>query len=1613
MNFVGKFDAKLPLHVPDTHSGPHSHADPLSAHAPAGAIVVPDAQLLFSADFKRSGVDLILSNADRELVLHDYFKGEKRAALASPDGAHLTGDIVNALTGQVDYAQAGGVADAPKIIGHVSKLAGSATCIRNGVSIILNNGDDVQKGDVVQSGSNSTVGITFIDGTVFGLSSNARMVLNEMVYDPNGSNNSSLLSLVAGTISFVAGETAKHGDMKVDTPVATMGIRGTAVLVEIGFNVPGQSLPDARFQVLVEPNGTTGSYVLYDKTTLLPIATVNQAGQQVSVVNGVVTTGPAGLSPEIQRLIQDVFTIKFTDNNPNTKSFEHYTDSINPQLFTPLKFADGTTATLVVLNVTFTSQSPSSDTSDATHLIQHIDQAPLVVAVGGSSAEHFNLTRSSAIDTASGPITFFDINAGDRPTASARFESFTYENAQRENITANLTAQELAAVRAVAIPLSVNQTPGNTNIGSATWTYSLPDSAFDFLGAGETLTLTYLVQVNNNFTPAPQITSQPIVITIVGTNDVPVIASITPQTIAYTGGTSIIGGNLQTHVPTSGTLTFDDPDLTDTHTVSVAFLSSGVNLPPAPRAMLEKALKASIAIDSTHTGIGTVNWAFDDLPVYLADFIPKGQTLTLTYAVTVKDSHGSTSTQNITVTITGTDAPAVVWIATTKPGEQPGGLWSDASNWETGTVPTANDDVIIITDQLRGLTPSYPVTIDAPAVAKSVTMNDFGTSPPKLINHSTLAIGGAFKLSADSIVYNSGTIRVGGLMEVLDHSVLQNSGVLTLEQGGDFKDTSNISNAGTGSIEASGGTLNVQVDIANSGLITIDSMAALALHGAAIASGRVSNEGTIALTGGAILKNGTLNNSGHINVSGTGNALDHETITNTCALEIFAGALALGQYTTIANARGVITIDGTGLLALNGATIDGGTINNYSNAPTSGDILGGEIDVTGSSTISHAHLNYGNVTIETGQTLTFEGGVVTGTAFNDVARGATLHVEGRDTLTLNNVTVSGGAVTVDAHATVKTTGDVILTDTAVTNDGTIEITSGTLKLTGEIGSGNGPVGSVQIDAGALFELNGSDTQNVVFHGEGAKLQIDSCEFNGSLVDLAATNKIDLRVIGYGSNTTGTYASGVLTITDGTHSIEMTLVGNYEDGHFAGASDGNGGTLITLNARNEAPVIAAEDKAEISSVTERAGVTGSSVLHKASGAIDFTDIDLTDRPTACVTSQSVTSTGGTLTSDQICALEHALSLAQLDNTNNGTIDWTYAITDGALDFLAEGQTATVTSTVELTDHQGGNDSATVTITLYGAADAPVIPDETDPSTQTIAVHQSPDVLRAGVSSSSLRMPTGTSHDFSADAASNHDRDHGDFFSWHSGGKLASYAGADIAPPLDDGSSDSHIHLGPVAGTITVSDTEIGDTLTASVTEPVAVEYNGSTTLPTGVDLSALTDPRAITFDSVKTTGQSDVLDWTYHPGNADLDFLKPGDTLTLAFKALVSDGHATTGSQTLSVTLVGAGSAVVNGTSGNDTFANVGGGVTIFGKGGQDHFVFNKDFGSATIGDFDVHNDTIDIDHSLFSSVREILQSAHPTNSGHDTIITDAAHDQIILSGVTVADLMHASNFHLF
>ncbi len=143
-------------------------------------------------------------------------------------------------------------------IGKIESAKGSFT-ITHGESVVLQAnvggegglgqgkvGDLVYQRDIIQTGTDGTVGLALNDGTAFNVSTNARIVLDEFVYDPNSTSNSALISLTKGTFTFIAGKVAKTGDMKVDTPVATMGIRGTAPRVAIAED------GSVRFSTLVE-----------------------------------------------------------------------------------------------------------------------------------------------------------------------------------------------------------------------------------------------------------------------------------------------------------------------------------------------------------------------------------------------------------------------------------------------------------------------------------------------------------------------------------------------------------------------------------------------------------------------------------------------------------------------------------------------------------------------------------------------------------------------------------------------------------------------------------------------------------------------------------------------------------------------------------------------------------------------------------------------------------------------------------------------------------------------------------------------------------------------------------------------------------------------------------------------------------------------------------------------------------------------------------------------------------------------------------------------------------------------------------------------------------------
>ena len=140
-------------------------------------------------------------------------------------------------------------------VGSVATLEGSASVTRNNATSALALRDPVYKNDVLQTKVDGTLGITFDDETTFTLKPNTRLAVDEFVYQEGGANNAAVFNVVRGTAAFVAAEVAHTGNMRIDTPSSTLGIRGTTGLVEVpeggaaGGQVSIKLYPDADGRV--------------------------------------------------------------------------------------------------------------------------------------------------------------------------------------------------------------------------------------------------------------------------------------------------------------------------------------------------------------------------------------------------------------------------------------------------------------------------------------------------------------------------------------------------------------------------------------------------------------------------------------------------------------------------------------------------------------------------------------------------------------------------------------------------------------------------------------------------------------------------------------------------------------------------------------------------------------------------------------------------------------------------------------------------------------------------------------------------------------------------------------------------------------------------------------------------------------------------------------------------------------------------------------------------------------------------------------------------------------------------------------------------------------------
>jgi hypothetical protein len=150
--------------------------------------------------------------------------------------AWLTGGAAAfpALWPLASRGQAAPPAAADNSIGQVASMTGNATVTRgNAARAVLKVADVIYAKDILQTEVNSSLGITFDDETTFSLSANTRIVIDSFVYQEGGHGNLASFNVAAGTASFIASLVAKTGDMKIATPEATLGIRGTTGIVEV------------------------------------------------------------------------------------------------------------------------------------------------------------------------------------------------------------------------------------------------------------------------------------------------------------------------------------------------------------------------------------------------------------------------------------------------------------------------------------------------------------------------------------------------------------------------------------------------------------------------------------------------------------------------------------------------------------------------------------------------------------------------------------------------------------------------------------------------------------------------------------------------------------------------------------------------------------------------------------------------------------------------------------------------------------------------------------------------------------------------------------------------------------------------------------------------------------------------------------------------------------------------------------------------------------------------------------------------------------------------------------------------------------------------------------
>ncbi len=314
------------------------------------------------------------------------------------------------------------------------------------------------------------------------------------------------------------------------------------------------------------------------------------------------------------------------------------------------------TYTLSITDDSGAASEPTTKSQTVTVTIIGSNDSPDITGNATSAA----LTETGTTLTNTGTLNVVDIDVSDFVTITV--DSVAVNAASTYGGINPLNDSAMKAMMAVAPITLLNADP--TAGTSFAWTFTSSASgngAFNFLAAGETQVLDFVLKATDSSGSTigeSIIHTQTVAITIIGSNDAPVITD---------GPDSVDLDETDAPLTTSGTLTVTDADTTDLVSAAVTSLEiSGTSNRQDPDSPTDAQLGAMLTVAPTGILAGaeqtdTLSWTFDSDNEKF-NYLANGETLILTYTVTATDDDATplSDTETVTITITGTnDSPDI------------------------------------------------------------------------------------------------------------------------------------------------------------------------------------------------------------------------------------------------------------------------------------------------------------------------------------------------------------------------------------------------------------------------------------------------------------------------------------------------------------------------------------------------------------------------------------------------------------------------------------------------------------------------------------------------------------------------------------------------------------------------------------------------------------------------------------------------------------------------------------------------------------------------------------------------------------------------------------------